>query len=115
VDGRGVLHYVYVHDASGSISQLAAFQLCFNGGGGAGETSLLTRPLSQPWQTFHFVPGMPGELMLVQAGSKRVLYATLARQEYEPTEVYLFGTHNGAGTLLLATSPCLTHTTGCGA
>lgn len=107
VDARGVLHYVYVHDASGALTQLAAFELCFDGGAGAGEPSLLTRPLRQPWQTFQFVPGMAGELMLVQAGSKRVLYATLPRLEYEPCEVYLFGAHNGEGRSEGRASACM--------
>jgi hypothetical protein len=63
MDARGTLRYTYVHDASGSISQLAAFQLHFTA---ADEPSLLSRPLAQPWAAWEFVAGMPGELMFAQ-------------------------------------------------
>jgi hypothetical protein len=90
VDEQGVLHYFHFDTASKASSELLSFQLQLKGP----EPDAIPEPIRQPW-SFEFVPGLPGEIMLVQAGSCRILYASLPRQGTEASDVFLFGSHSG--------------------
>lgn len=100
-----MLHYFHVEVATGAVTPLLAFQLRFLRGvptaqsqeGGAEHltaAAAAAAPINQPW-TFEFVPGAPGELLLLQEGSSRLLYAALPRRGEVASDVFLFGTHSG--------------------
>ncbi len=101
-DDGGLFHYIHVDASTSNVTSLASFQLYFLASPSHGHDnvsavpSLLNRPVSTPWRTFSFVPGAPGEVMLVQEGSARVLYVALPRNHQPACEVCLFGTHRGA-------------------
>jgi hypothetical protein len=90
VDEQGVLHYFHFDTANKASSNLLSFQLQLKGP----EPDAVPEPIRQPW-SFEFVPGLPGEIMLVQAGSCRILYASLPRQGTQASDVFLFGSHSG--------------------
>lgn len=90
VDAAGVLHYQHIDTSTCSTTQLLRFQLQYSAGEG-----LPFEPISKPWR-FEFVPGMPGDVLLVQEGSCRILYASFPRQGSASSDVFLFGSHTGA-------------------
>jgi hypothetical protein len=90
VDEQGVLHYFHFDTASKASTELLSFQLQLRGP----EPDAVPEPIRQPW-SFEFVPGLPGEIMLVQANSCRMLYASLPRQGTDASDVFLFGSHSG--------------------
>ncbi|KIZ05042.1 hypothetical protein MNEG_2919, partial [Monoraphidium neglectum] len=97
-DTHGALHYVHFDSESGAVTPLARYQLhIVDGGTPSGErrqhTQQRRRPLQKPWAAFDFVPGRPGELLIAQQDSRRVLYAALPRAEGAAGEVFLFGGH----------------------
>jgi hypothetical protein len=118
VDEGGVLHYQHVGAATAdsggsskaSTTTLLRFQLQYQPGEDAG----LYEPIAKPWR-FEFVPGMPGDLLLVQAGSCRILYASLPKRDSCASDVFLFGAHTGVwlapGSFLLR-FPCVLRRTG---
>lgn len=89
VDGQGVLHYFHIDTARRATTELLPFQLQLR----ASDDEQF-EPIRQPW-AFEFVPGLPGEIMLVQSGSCRILYASLPRQSSDASDVFLFGSHAG--------------------
>lgn len=115
VDDYGVLHYLHVDKTSSTVTGLARFQLHLNGASsgacdpeasqhaqhaqrGDPEPSVhgAPRALQKAWRAFDFVPGHPGEVMVLQRDSGRVLYAALPRGEGAASDVFLFGQHTGA-------------------
>jgi hypothetical protein len=89
VDEEGVFHYQHIDAASGTTTTLLRFQLQYRAAEG-----LSFKPVNKPW-TFEFVPGCPGDLLLVQEGSCRILYASLPKQGTDSSDVFLFGSHTG--------------------
>lgn len=89
VDDEGVFHCQHIDAAAGTSTSLLRFQLQFR----AAEW-LPYEPISKPW-AFEFVPGAPGDLLLVQEGSCRILYASLPKQGTDSSDVFLFGSHTG--------------------
>lgn len=99
VDEQGILHYFHIDVASKSTRELLSFQLQLR----ASNDSPL-EPITKPWK-FEFVPGLPGEVMLVQAGSARILYASLPHQDSEFSDVCLFGSHTGGDSMVSTQQP----------
>lgn len=91
VDDEGVFHYQHIDTASSSTTTLLRFQLQYRA-----EDGLAYEPVNTPW-LFEFVPGAPGDLLLVQQGSCRILYASLPKQGVNSSDVFLFGSHTGMG------------------
>ena len=91
-DDGGVLHYCHLSSRSQEVQELAHFRLEF-------RTQMLEASqrqiLRDSWQLFTFVPGMPGELMIVQQNSRRILYATMPRELDASTDIFEFGSHQG--------------------
>eukprot|EP00775_Hariotina_reticulata_P007465 gene7465-7675_t len=87
VDEAGVLQYFHINHVSRNTQALFRYQLHYKP-----ENDATLEPISKPW-TFQFVPGLPGEVMLVQSGSCRILYASLPRQDDVASDVFLFGSH----------------------
>lgn len=93
-DEDGVLHYLYMEAPAGMhVTQLACYQLHFNAT--PDDSFTAPQPVRKAWQTFQFVVGSPGDVMLVQGQSSRILYATLPTQQSAPSGVFLFGSHTG--------------------
>lgn len=94
VDEQGVFHYQHIDTHSSTVTSLLRFELQFR----AAEAAQY-EPVGKPW-AFEFVPGAPGDLLLVQEGSCRILYASLPKQGSDTSDVFLFGSHTGepAGT-----------------
>lgn len=90
MDEQGILHYFHFDAASKASTELLSFQLQLC----SPEPDAAPEPIQQPW-SFEFVPGLPGEIMLVQANSCRILYASLPRQGTNASDVFLFGSHSG--------------------
>lgn len=84
-----MFHYQHIDAAAGTSTSLLRFQLQFQAAEG-----LPYEPISKPW-AFEFVPGAPGDLLLVQEGSCRILYASLPKQGADSSDVFLFGSHTG--------------------
>lgn len=96
-----MLHYVHFDSESAAITPLARFQLhtapATAGAWSAGTSAFPPRrPLHKPWRVFDFVAGRPGEVLILQRASGRVLYAQLPRAEGAAAAVFLFGSHTGA-------------------
>lgn len=89
VDDEGVFHYQHIDTASSTTTTLLRFQLQYRA-----EDALDYEPVNTPW-LFEFVPGAPGDLLLVQQGSCRILYASLPKQGVDSSGVFLFGSHTG--------------------
>lgn len=89
VDDEGVFHYQHIDAASGTTATLLRFQLQYSAAEG-----LPYEPINKPW-LFEFVPGSPGDLLLAQEGSCRILYASLPKQGTDSSDVFLFGSHTG--------------------
>jgi hypothetical protein len=87
-----MLHYCHLSSRSQDVQELAHFRLEFR------SQAMKTHHrqiLRDPWQLFTFVPGMPGELMIVQQHAKRILYATMPRQLDASADIFEFGSHLG--------------------
>ncbi|WIA41640.1 hypothetical protein OEZ86_008998 [Tetradesmus obliquus] len=95
VDEQGILHYFHFDAASKASTELLSFQLQLC----SPEPDAAPEPIQQPW-SFEFVPGLPGEIMLVQANSCRILYASLPRQGTNLSDVFLFGSHSARVTCI---------------
>ena len=89
IDDEGVLHYQHIDVAAKTVTTLLRFQLQYR----ATEDTPY-EPVNKPW-SFEFVPGMPGDILLVQAGSCRILYASFPKQGMDSSDVFLFGSHTG--------------------
>lgn len=89
VDEGGVFHYQHIDAGSSTVTTLLRFELQFR----AAEAAQY-EPVGKPW-AFEFVPGAPGDLLLVQEGSCRILYASLPKQGTDSSDVFLFGSHTG--------------------
>lgn len=89
VDDQGILHYHHIDATAKTTTVLLSFQLQYSAGDG-----MPYEPISKPW-AFEFVPGMPGDVLLVQEGSCRILYASFPKQGAESSDVFLFGSHTG--------------------
>jgi hypothetical protein len=105
VDEAGVLHYQHIaapaaaaqdntcavlgasSRPAATVSTLLRYQLQYRPDEGAAF-----EPVEQPW-AFEFVPGSPGDVLIVQAGSCRILYASLPKQDSTSSELLLFGAH----------------------
>lgn len=89
VDDHGVLHYQHIDAAARATATLLRFQLQYRA-----ADELPYEPITKPW-SFQFVPGMPGDIMVVQEGSCRILYASFPKQGADSSDVFLFGSHTG--------------------
>lgn len=87
-----MLHYLHFDAESGAVTRLARFQLQISDHQISDHGA---RRLHKPWGAFDFVPGSPGEVLISQAGSGRLLYAPLPRGAGGGSDVFLFGQHTG--------------------
>lgn len=90
VDDEGVFHYQHIDPQSSTVTTLLRFELQFT----PDAEATPYEPVSKPW-AFEFVPGAPGDLLLVQESSCRILYASLPKQGTDSSSVFLFGSHTG--------------------
>lgn len=94
VDAAGTIHYMYMDSNNRSVVRLASFAIHYSSSG-HGSSQLPLQRLRDPLQDLALIPNMPGEVLLVQCDSCRVLHAALPRQLGQGAPLSVFGTHQG--------------------
>jgi hypothetical protein len=99
MDAAGAIHYMYLDSNNRSVVRLASFAIHFcstsSSGTAAAGAQLPQQRLKDALQAFVLIPNMPGEVLLVQRDSCRVLHAALPRQLGQAAPLSIFGTHQG--------------------
>jgi hypothetical protein len=103
VDAAGTIHYMYMDSNNRSVVRLASFAIHYSSSGhgssaaqaATSSSQLPLQRLRDPLQDFALIPNMPGEVLLVQRDSCRVLHAALPRQLGQGAPLSVFGTHQG--------------------